>query len=84
MTLIRDANKNGIIEDGETTAASRRTNFALGGLTLDSKQLEHGCRMVYCGFPSFFGLWVRGRSCSTSWLLLQEFRNLSVVRLNSL
>ena len=25
-------------------------------VTLDSKQLEHGCRMIYADFPSFSGL----------------------------
>ena len=24
--------------------------------TVDSKKLEHGCRMIHIGFPSFFGL----------------------------
>ena len=25
-------------------------------ITVDSKKLEHGCRMIYSGFPSFSGL----------------------------
>ena len=32
--------------------------------------LEQGCRMIYAGFPSFFGLGLEGGHVSTSWLLL--------------
>ena len=33
-------------------------------ITVDSKKLEHGCRMIYAGVPSFFGFGVGGRLCS--------------------
>ena len=32
--------------------------------TVDSKKLEHGCRKIYAGFPSFLGFGVGGWSCS--------------------
>ena len=38
--------------------------------TVDSKQLEHGCRMVYAGFPSFFGLGLEEGHVPTLWPLL--------------
>ena len=28
---------------------------SLGRLTEDSKKVDHGCRMIYAGVPSFFG-----------------------------
>ena len=34
------------------------------------KKLEHGCRMIYAGFPSFFGLGSEDRYAPTFWLLL--------------
>ena len=34
-------------------------------ITGDSNKLEHGCRMVYGGCPSFFGFGFGGRSCSS-------------------
>ena len=34
------------------------------GITVDSKKLEHGCRMMYAGCSSFFGFGAGGRSCS--------------------
>ena len=38
--------------------------------TVDSNGLEHGCRMMYAGFPSFFGLGSEDVQISTFWLLL--------------
>ena len=32
--------------------------------TVDSKELEYECWVIYAGVPSFFGFWVRGWSCS--------------------
>ena len=34
---------------------------------VDSKQLEYGCRIVYAGFPSFFGLGLVVRWTPKSW-----------------
>ena len=31
--------------------------------TVDSQKLEHGCRLIYAGAPSFFGLRLWGPSC---------------------
>ena len=42
-----------------------------GRLTADSKRLEHGCRMTYAGFTSFFGLGSVDGRVPTFWLLLQ-------------
>ena len=33
----------------------------LDGLTVDSKKLEHGFRVLYGGFPSFFGFGIGRR-----------------------
>ena len=32
------------------------------------EKMEHGCRMVYAGFPSFFGLELEDRHVPTFWL----------------
>ena len=37
---------------------------------VDSKMLEHGCRVIYAGFPSFFGLGLEDGHVPTFWLLL--------------
>ena len=42
---------------------------------LDSKKLEHGCRMMYAGVPSFFGLGLEDGPVPTFWPLLQKTRN---------
>ena len=34
------------------------------------KKLEHGCRMIYAGVPSFFGFGLEHGHVSTFWLLL--------------
>ena len=38
--------------------------------TVDSKKLEHGCRMMHAVFSSFRGLWLEDSHVPTSWLLL--------------
>ena len=38
--------------------------------TVDSKKLEHGRRMFYTGFASFFGLGLDDGHVPTFWLLL--------------
>ena len=40
------------------------------GNTVDSQKLEHGCRMIYAGVPSFFGLGLEDGHVPTFWLLL--------------
>ena len=37
--------------------------------TVGSKKLKHGCRMIYAGCPSFFGLGWEDGDVPTSWLL---------------
>ena len=37
-----------------------------------SNKLEHRSRMIYAGFPSFFGLGSRDGGAPTFWLLLQK------------
>ena len=41
-------------------------------LTVDSKKLEHGCRMIHAGVPSFCGLRLEDDHVPTLWLLLQN------------
>ena len=38
--------------------------------TVVSKKLEHGCRMIYDGFPFFFGLGLEDGHVPTFWRLL--------------
>ena len=38
--------------------------------TVDSKKLEHGCRMIYAGVTSFFGLGLEDGCVPTFWLFL--------------
>ena len=38
--------------------------------TVDSNTLEHGCRMMYAGFASLFGLGLEDGHVPTFWLLL--------------
>ena len=38
--------------------------------TVDSKKLEHGCRMIHAGRPSLFWFGIRGDDIPTFWLLL--------------
>ena len=37
---------------------------------VDSKKLEHGCRMIHAGFPSLFALGLEDGRVPTFWLLL--------------
>ena len=37
-----------------------------------SQKLEHGCRMIHAGRPSFFGLGLEDGPVPTFWLLLQS------------
>ena len=39
-------------------------------LTANSKKWEHGCRVIYAGFPSFFGLGLLDGRVPTFWLLV--------------
>ena len=41
-----------------------------GSFTVDSNTLEHGCRMIYAGVPSFFGLGSEDGGVPTLALLL--------------
>ena len=43
-------------------------------LTVGSKKFEHECRMIYAGFPSFFGLALQEGHASVFRLLLQVWR----------
>ena len=43
---------------------------AVEDFTVDSNTLEHGCRMILAGFPSFTGLGLEGGHIPTFWLLL--------------
>ena len=36
---------------------------------VDSTKLEHGCRMMYDGWPAFFGLSLEDGQVPTFWLL---------------
>ena len=38
--------------------------------TVGSQKLEHGCRMIDAGFPSFFGLALDDGHVPTFWLRL--------------
>ena len=38
--------------------------------TVDSKELEHGCRLIYAGIPSFFVLGLEDGHVPTFWLLV--------------
>ena len=38
--------------------------------TIDSEELEHGCRMTYAGSPSVFALGLEGGDVPTFWLPL--------------
>ena len=40
------------------------------GAIVDSKKLEHGCRMVYADCPSFLGLGLEVGHVPNFWLLL--------------
>ena len=41
-----------------------------GMTTVDSNKLEHGCRLIYAGIPSLFGLGLQDGHVPTFWLLL--------------
>ena len=40
---------------------------------VDSKKLEHGCRIIFAGCSSVFGLRLDGGDVPSFWLLLQSF-----------
>ena len=40
--------------------------------SLHSKKLEHGCRMIYVGFPFFFGFGLEDGHVPIFWVLLQK------------
>ena len=46
VDVIHDARKQSPDQSEELDLRSR----------VDSKKLEHGCKMIYAGFASFFGL----------------------------
>ena len=43
-------------------------NLPLQQPTVDSKKLEHGCSMIYAGFPSFLGLGLEHGPVPTFWI----------------
>ena len=58
--------------EAETSGGGRGPPASQGFfyLTVDSKKLEHGCRLIYAGFPSIFGLGLGNCHVPTFWLLL--------------
>ena len=42
--------------------------------TANSERFDHGRRMIYASFPSFFGLGLEDGQVPTFWLLLQLYR----------
>ena len=41
-----------------------------GKFTGDCEKLEHGCKMIFAGFPSFCGLGLEDGHVPIVWLLL--------------
>ena len=44
--------------------------FGMEANTVDSNKLEHACKVIYAGFPSFFGLGLEDGHLPTFWILL--------------
>ena len=55
----------GFLLDALASVRSSRT-------TEGSNKLEHVCRMIYAGVPSFFGLGLEDNHVETFWLLCNE------------
>ena len=45
--------------------------FGRAAHIVDSRKLEHACRVLYAGCPSFFGVGLEDGHVPTFWLLLQ-------------
>ena len=52
-------------------ASKLSTAIAEGPCTVDSNKTEQGCRMIFAGFASSFGLGIEEGQVPTFWLLLE-------------
>ena len=64
----RPSNKTRCSPQASMSISLAQESKALGdrhavGLTVDSRWLEYGFRVIHGGFPSCFGFGIRGRSC---------------------
>ena len=69
-TPLPDLALQGWLLDSKAFRDAFQQKVAPRAFIVDSKKLEHGCRMIHAGFPSFCGLGLEDGHVPTFWNLL--------------